>query len=227
MLKKIADKATDASTLIYTTLRREILDLTIKPGEEVRENEICIRFNASRTPVREAFMRLQSNGLITTIPYKGSCASLLDYNAIQQVIFMRGTVESAVLSDFITDITPYQIEELRYRLNLQKILLENDFNPVQFYKADGMFHATWFKYQKKELIWRIIQKSQQQYSRFRMLDLDSKETFHDIHSEHQELFTLIEKRNSVNSALFIKNHLQGGINRMGERLTKDYASYFL
>lgn len=219
-------KPLDSASLIYATLRHEILDLAIKPGKEIIESEICERFSASRTPVREAFQRLQSAGLITTIPYKGSIASLLDYDAIQQVIFMRGTVEAAVLTDFIAERTPYQIEELRYRMNLQRILLENDFEPLKFYKADSAFHAIWFRHQKKELVWKIIQKSQLQYSRFRMLDLDSEQTSRCIFDEHEKLFEFIEEKNTTGAAYLIKSHLQGGINRIGERLTKDYSSYF-
>lgn len=220
-------KNTDAATLIYTALRKEILDMTIKPGEQIIESAVCSRFKTSRTPVREAFQRLQSAGLITTVPYKGSCATLLDYNAIQQVIFMRGAVESVVISDFIHDVSPYQIEELRYRLNLQRILLENEFDTVKFYNADSTFHSVWFKHQKKELVWKIIQKSQQQYSRFKMLDLKSRDACRNIFDEHTHLFELIENRDAAAAAAFIKEHLNGGIIRVGERITKDYADYFV
>lgn len=219
--------AADVAKVIYSTLKHEILNLTIKPGEEVSEGAVCQRFGSSRTPVREAFLRLQNSGLLTTVPYKGSCASLLDYNAIKQVVFMRGIVEAAVLSDFIHSITPYQIEELRYRLNLQKVLLENDFDPIKFYNADIAFHAIWFTHQDKLLVWKIIQKSQQQYSRFRMLDLDSSNTSQGIFEEHVELFELIENQKEADAAKMIKKHLDGGLSRVSERITNDYAHYFL
>lgn len=220
-------KNKDVSTQIYVTLRHEILNMTIKPGEEILESDMCSRFNASRTPVREAFQHLKSSGLLTTIPYKGSCASLLNYDEIQQVIYMRCLVEAAVIVDFIDNSTPYEIEELRYRLNLQRILLENDFDSFKFYEVDNAFHAIWFMHQKKGLLWQIIQKSQLQYSRFKMVDLNFKKNCVEIYEEHCKLFELIEKKDRANASCQIKKHLQGGVNRIGERLQKEYASYFL
>mgnify|MGYP001445065249 FL=1 len=220
-------KSQDAASLIYTTLKKEILNLSIKPGEEVSESSICSRFNASRTPVREAFMRLQNAGLLTTVSYKGSIASLLDYDAIQQVIYMRSIVESAVLSDFIKSITPYQIEELRYRINIQRILVSNDIDIQKFFEADYEFHSIWFSHEKKELLWKIIQRSQFHYSRFRMLDLKDTDHCKDIFDEHVVLFSHIEKKEIDKVSRFINEHLQGGMHRIAERITKDYASYFL
>lgn len=220
-------KPQDSAGLIYTTLKREILNLTIKPGEEVCESSICSRFNASRTPVREAFMRLQNAGLLTTVSYKGSIASLLDYDAIQQVIYMRSIVESAVLSDFIGQITPYQIEELRYRINLQRILVSDAIDINKFFEADYEFHSIWFTHEKKEVLWKIIQRSQFHYSRFRMLDLKDTDHCKDIFNEHEHLFSLIEKKETGKISGFINEHLQGGMHRIAERITKDYASYFL
>ncbi len=220
-------KSQDAPGLIYSTLKKEILNLTIKPGEEISESSICSRFNASRTPVREAFLRLQNAGLLTTVSYKGSFASLLDYDAIQQVIYMRCIVEAAVLSDFIQKITPYQIEELRYRINIQRILTSDDIDINKFFEADYEFHSIWFTHEKKELLWKIIQRSQYHYSRFRMLDLNDKEHCKNIFDEHMHLFELIEKKDAENASRFIHEHLQGGTHRIAERITKDYASYFL
>ena len=48
--------------LVFETLKREILDLELKPGQMISENEICERFGVSRTPVREAVRRLQERG---------------------------------------------------------------------------------------------------------------------------------------------------------------------
>lgn len=219
-------KHKDTASLIYSTLRNEILNLTIKPGEEISEGVVCDRFGASRTPVREAYQRLQSAGLITTVPYKGSFASLLDYNEIQQVIFMRGIVEAAVISDFIQNITAYQLEELRYKINIQKVLITDDFDSIRFQKADANFHSTWFKHQNKMLLWKIIQKSQLQYSRFRMLDLHDQQHCKKIYDDHTLLFTFIEKNKSKDAEVLIKKHLESGVNRIASKIPKEYASYF-
>ena len=54
--------------LVFETLKQEILDLELKPGQIIGENEICERFGVSRTPVREAVRRLQEQGFVNSVP---------------------------------------------------------------------------------------------------------------------------------------------------------------
>ena len=65
-----ADINKDTASIIFDTLKKEILDLTLKPGEEVSENMLTKRFNASRTPVRTAIQRLADMDLIDIAPYQ-------------------------------------------------------------------------------------------------------------------------------------------------------------
>ena len=64
--------------LVFETLKREILDLELKPGQMISENEICERFGVSRTPVREAVRRLQEQGFVISVPYSGTQVTLLN-----------------------------------------------------------------------------------------------------------------------------------------------------
>ena len=49
--------------MVYRVLKEEILNLELKPGQVIKENEICERFSVSRTPVRDALRLLQSRDL--------------------------------------------------------------------------------------------------------------------------------------------------------------------
>ena len=95
-----------SSEYMYQVLKNEILTLEIKPGEPMSENDLCKRFGVSRTPVRSALQRLRDAGLVTIVPYKGTTASLLNFEEIRQLIYMRVAVESMVLRDFIDVCTP-------------------------------------------------------------------------------------------------------------------------
>ena len=61
---------TDAE--IYAVLEREIIDLTIRPGSSLSENPLCARFGAPRTLIRVVLQKLQENGLVRIVPYKGT-----------------------------------------------------------------------------------------------------------------------------------------------------------
>ena len=60
---------------IFDMLKQEILSLELKPGQAISENEICSRFDVSRTPVREALRRLQEHGCccLWCISFRCSC----------------------------------------------------------------------------------------------------------------------------------------------------------
>ncbi len=64
---------------VYETLRTEILDLTLAPGAPIDEVELAQRFGLSRTPVREALVRLGAEGLVTTLPNRASIVAPIDF----------------------------------------------------------------------------------------------------------------------------------------------------
>ena len=62
------DELQNRGELVYETLKQEILDLRLKPGQMISENDICERFGVSRTPVRDALRLLQEQGLQRPFP---------------------------------------------------------------------------------------------------------------------------------------------------------------
>ena len=64
--------------LVYDLLRDEILDLKLLPGSPVDEAQLAERFDMSRTPIREALVRLAGEGLIETLPNRSTMVSNID-----------------------------------------------------------------------------------------------------------------------------------------------------
>jgi DNA-binding GntR family transcriptional regulator len=56
---------------VYETLRAAILEGALAPGEHLRQDEVAARWEVSSTPVREAFRRLESEGLVELVPHRG------------------------------------------------------------------------------------------------------------------------------------------------------------
>ena len=65
--------------LVYDLLRDEILDLTLPPGSPIDEVQLAERFSMSRTPIREALVRLAGEGLIDTLPNRSTMVSNIDF----------------------------------------------------------------------------------------------------------------------------------------------------
>lgn len=65
--------------LVYDVLRDEILDLKLQPGSAIDEVQLASRFGMSRTPIREALVRLAGEGLIETLPNRSTVVSNIDF----------------------------------------------------------------------------------------------------------------------------------------------------
>lgn len=65
--------------LVYDLLRDEILDLTLPPGSPIDEVQLAERFAMSRTPIREALVRLAGEGLVDTLPNRSTMVANIDF----------------------------------------------------------------------------------------------------------------------------------------------------
>lgn len=64
---------------VYDVLRADILNMTLPPGSPIDEIQLSERFAMSRTPIREALVRLASDGLVTTLPNRSTVVSNIDF----------------------------------------------------------------------------------------------------------------------------------------------------
>jgi DNA-binding GntR family transcriptional regulator len=67
------------SQTVYATLRREILSMALRPDSHLDEVKLSERFGMSRTPIREALLRLSADGLVTTLPNRNTVVAGIDY----------------------------------------------------------------------------------------------------------------------------------------------------
>ena len=213
--------------MVYESLKQDILDLELKPGQLLKETELCQRFGVSRTPVRDALRMLQEQGFVLTVPYKGIYVTLLSLSNIKQMIYMRVAVETMVLRDFMKVATPMVMEDIRYLIRKQQaVIQEPDFKPEQFYRLDAQMHNVWFEATKKQKLWEILQAQQLHYTRFRMLDFVTETDFTRIIKEHEEIFQLIEKKDVSALEEALKDHLYFSMKRMRHQIDVEYRDYF-
>nr|CAD6420223.1 GntR family transcriptional regulator [Rhizobium sp. Q54] len=64
---------------VYEVLREEILDLVLPPGSPIDENQLSARLSISRTPIREALVRLAGEGLVTQLPNRSTVVATIDF----------------------------------------------------------------------------------------------------------------------------------------------------
>ncbi len=212
---------------VYESLKRDILDLRLKPGELLKETEICERFGVSRTPVRDAVRLLQEQGFVKNVPYQGVFVTLLSLNHIKQMIYMRVAVENSVLRDFAATASEMALEDVRYLIRKQEaVLQEPGFTPEQFYRLDTQMHTVWFDFTKRSVLWDMLQKQDLYYTRFRMLDFTTETDFTRIIKEHKNLFACIEAKDYKGIEEALKEHLYYSMKRMRHQIDVEYREYF-
>jgi DNA-binding GntR family transcriptional regulator len=121
-LNKKAGKSEDAPVqrtrgsgvqTVYDTLRQSILELTLVPGSPLDETKLADQFQLSRTPVREAMVRLAAEGLLTTLPNRNTIVAPIDFINLpvyfeSLTLMYRVTTRSAAVHR-----TPRDIERIR------------------------------------------------------------------------------------------------------------------
>lgn len=109
---------------IYRILRRDIVHCLIPPGTPLSEKEVSVRFDVSRQPVREAFIKLAENGLIQIRPQRGSYVNKISLSQVRNGCFVRQAIECAVVRRAAGMVNDEQLYQLEQNLNQQRTAVE-------------------------------------------------------------------------------------------------------
>jgi DNA-binding GntR family transcriptional regulator len=106
------------SERVYKELKKALLDGQFAPGDLLPEDFLTDATGASRTPVREALMRLQGDGLVKIIPRRGARVLELDAVELGELVEARGLLETSYLERAMEKIPRAKFEEIRHDMNL-------------------------------------------------------------------------------------------------------------
>src|SRR6201996_5768792 len=113
-------RGASASSMIYSDLRAELLSLERRPGEAISEAEIALSYGVSRTPVREAILKLSDEGLLEIFPQSGIIVSRIAVAALPEAIIIRKALEETTARLAAERATSSQILALRAILERQR-----------------------------------------------------------------------------------------------------------
>src|SRR4029077_5886510 len=172
-----------ASARIYADLRAELVSLQRRPGEAVSEAEIALSYGVSRTPVREAILKLSDEGLVEIFPQSGIIVSRIPIAALPETIIIRKALEETTARLAAELATSSQILALHSILERQR---EADAARDRdgFHQADELFHATISEIARYPGIWRLILQVKVHVDRFRRLTLPQAGRMTEVIDEH-------------------------------------------
>lgn len=125
----------------YQRLREAIQAGELKPGERIREIEMATRLEVSRTPVREALRRLEADGLLTFVPYRGMVIAELDHQAVMELYQMREVLEGTAAGLAARHASEAEVTLLRDLIAADP----GDGDPKALARHNRQFHGTLYR----------------------------------------------------------------------------------
>jgi DNA-binding GntR family transcriptional regulator len=220
-----SDENSNVGDFVYRTIRENIINWNIKPGVMISEKELSEQFRASRTPVREAFIKLGREGLVEILPQRGTVISKIDLGRVEEERFIRESLEVAVLNVAVERFPPERLPAFEENLKQQQECVEN-IDYKRFLKVDDEFHRIMFLGCNKELSWEVIQNISGHYKRIRAMTLWDRQVLEDLIRQHTAIFEAIRDKDLEKANSNLKKHLRKLIVEEKEMKAK-YPEYFL
>jgi DNA-binding GntR family transcriptional regulator len=202
---KAPQRAT-ASSRIYIQLRGELVSMRRRPGEVISEAEIALTYGVSRTPVREAILKLSDEGLLDVFPQSGIFVSRIPLAALPEAIIIRKALEETTARLAAERATTSQILQLRSIIERQR---EADAagDRTAFHQADELFHATIADVAKHPGIWTLILQVKVHVDRYRQLTLPVAGRMTQVIAEHEPILAAIEAHDPQRARVAMERHL--------------------
>jgi DNA-binding GntR family transcriptional regulator len=196
-----------AASRIYSDLRSELVSLQRRPGEAISEAEIALSFGVSRTPVREAILKLSDEGLLEIFPQSGIFVSRIPIDALPEAIIIRKALEETTARLAAERATSSQILALRSVLERQREASAAG-DSETFHQADELFHATIAEVAGYPGIWKFIQQVKIHVDRYRRLTLPQPGRIPKVITEHEAIVTTIEAHEPERARRAMEAHLE-------------------
>jgi DNA-binding GntR family transcriptional regulator len=200
-------RAATASARIYSELRAELVSLRRRPGEPVSEAEIALSYGVSRTPVREAILKLSDEGLLEIFPQSGIFVSRIPVAALPEAIIIRKALEETTARLAAEHATSSQVLVLRSILERQREANAAGDRDA-FHQADEMFHSAIADVAGYPGIWTLILQVKVHVDRYRRLTLPQRGRIARTIGEHEAILAAIEARDPTGARMAMEAHLE-------------------
>lgn len=177
---------------ILETIRDAILRGTLKPGERVSEPELAERFGISRTPIREAFRQLESEGYLEVIPRKGAVVASLSERDVVEFYAIKSILEGYAARIAAERMTERDIERLEgINEKLQQIAAEGDIKA--FFRVHNEFHDQFIKSSGNDKLAELINQLVLKFNRLRLASLSQPGRMDISVQEHRKIIEAFRK----------------------------------
>ena len=218
------DRRLPRAQQIYAALREAILDLRLLPGTPISENRICQQTVVSRTPVREAIIRLVQEDLITVFPQQGSFVAPIRLQKVIEGSFVRESLETSIIhlaSAFWSDVHTAVAQEIVAR---QRACASAGDHRA-FFREDENLHMHFAVVAGVRGVTQVINDAATHVVRVRRLGNPVPGHMDRAIAEHQLVIDNLRKGDAAQAVITLRQHLSRVYSTLTE-LSERFPSYF-
>lgn len=191
---------------IFNKLKKLIINGELSPGEKINELDIAKKLNASRTPVREAFRRLQVDGYVTFAPNKGVFVTKYPSEEIQEIYNLISILEGYAAELAAKHAKNKDLKILRKcQDNLIKFSLEQKKN--EYAEENYKFHQYIISMSRNKTLIKTISTLRSRVFRYRFISVTIPGYLEKYAYDHEQIIDFLEKGDSVNAGICMKEHV--------------------
>jgi DNA-binding GntR family transcriptional regulator len=195
---------------IVEGLKKELINGILSPDTLIVESQIGRRFGVSKTPAREALVRLSEMGFVSVIPGKGYTVTKLSWQQIKDLFEIRLLLESAAIELAVARATPADIASLQAVAVLPK---KKSLNIEELLDANLQFHATIWRSTRNGRLVQIASQTMDDLMRAMhtaMLTEDTKQMV----EQHLHLTDLIAQKKTAEAHAAMAEHVDATRRRL-------------
>jgi len=186
-------------------LTNSIIEGQFKSGERLVESDLQRRFGISRSPIRESFRILEKNGLVVTIPRKGTYIKKISRKDITENFPITANLEGLAARLAIPHLEANDIKKMESSLlRMEEAAAKNNFR--SYLKNHYDFNDTFIVASRNDALVQILENLRNQILWFRYHNFYVRESYDYALKVHREIFNLFLKRDPDRLDALIKEH---------------------
>ena len=184
------------------------------------EPELAEKFGISRTPIREAFRQLESEGFITFTPRKGAVVSPITEKDVKEFYAIKGMLEDYAAKMACCKLSGEDLKRMEY-LNSQMAKCAERNDVQNFFKLDNHYHDVFLKICGNDKLYNLVHTLVQQFERFRRTSLSLHGRMQSSVKQHTEILEAFKKRDVDLVERLVKANAEKGGELLVQEILKE------
>jgi DNA-binding GntR family transcriptional regulator len=216
--KKTTAARSSTTDRVADSLRTRIADGDLAPGQRIIELDVSRDLGVSRSPIREALLRLVEEGLVTILPYRGAVVAPLLRERLQELLEFRLVLERFAVERMIERAEDLTIANVRERARaIGSAVLSGNLNDAV--EADLETHRAIIGSSGNELVKKAYEGLLAQFRRYIRLTSSHYERVGDLADEHEAILEAVSKRDVATARALMDAHITHGFAELLAQVT--------